>query len=116
MNSIRATNLRRRPNSTDLPWWPDWVMRAKCREYDPEIFFELGPSGRDKDKILKAKKVCWKCPVSRLCLRENIAVPYGIFGGMTPGERLTLIGLKRGMTPYKTAYSAYVQLFSRYAE
>lgn len=103
------------PITRDIPWWPEWTRHGECLKYDPEIFFDIGVSGRNPEKIKRAKAVCAKCPVIRLCLRDNIAVPYGVFGGMTPGERLKALGILRQKTPYRVGFSNYVRSYTKYA-
>ncbi len=75
------------------PWFPDWTTRAACRgkfsKDGPELFFDYG---HDKAKIASAKRVCWDCPVREECLRDNLRVPYGVFGGYTEAERSVLAG------------------------
>jgi WhiB family redox-sensing transcriptional regulator len=77
----------------DMPWFPDWTTQAACRgkfsKDGPEPFFDYGS---DKAKILNAKRVCWRCPVREECLRDNLNVPYGVFGGFTEDERSQLAG------------------------
>ena len=40
--------------------------------------------------MLKAKKICSECPVKKTCLDYAMSVPFdsGIWGGLTPNERL----------------------------
>lgn len=38
------------------------------------------------------------CPVRAECLRDNISVPYGVFGGATPLERVDIL-IVRGRIP-----------------
>jgi hypothetical protein len=64
---------------------------ARCRGVDdPEIFFPLGEkeSGPEVDV---AKAVCRLCPISELCLQDHIEVPFGVYGGTTPGERRAIL-------------------------
>lgn len=92
-----GTRLRGRiTEGRQIPWWPEWTVKARCRGLDPDIFFELGPSGRTRKLVQRAKRICSECPVRRLCLRDNLLVPYGVFGGMTPGERLRIFLQKTG--------------------
>ena len=100
----------------ELPWWPDWVIDAECRKYDPELFFELGNNGRDRRRIAYAKWICKHCPVIELCLRDNIAVPYGIFAGMTPGERLGFLGYQHRLKNQRGAYGTFLAAYSARAK
>jgi WhiB family redox-sensing transcriptional regulator len=66
-----------------------------CQETDPEAFYaEKGDWG----SIRQAKKLCEFCPVIKECGEYAIAAmePYGVWGGLTPRERVALRGLGRG--------------------
>jgi hypothetical protein len=70
----------------------DWRHRAACRNLDPEIFFpvaEVGPALARQEA--RALAVCARCPVRAECLAYALkAIPYGIAGGMTEGQRRAL--------------------------
>jgi hypothetical protein len=64
-----------------------WQERARCREYDPEVFFpEKGGSSRE------AKRICSECPVRIECLNYALRRDerYGVWGGMSERERRRL--------------------------
>jgi WhiB family redox-sensing transcriptional regulator len=71
----------------------DWRRQAACAGKDPELFF---PDHGQERKALLAKQVCGSCPVKAPCLHEALTGPQalddhaGIFGGLTPSERLKL--------------------------
>jgi WhiB family transcriptional regulator, redox-sensing transcriptional regulator len=67
----------------------NWRIYARCRDIDPEIFFE-------PRKYEQAKEVCSGCPVQIPCLNDGIlqdkelshsGVLTGVWGGLTPEER-----------------------------
>jgi WhiB family redox-sensing transcriptional regulator len=65
----------------------EWLNDAACRNKDPEIFFsELGGHFTD------AVRICATCPVTSQCLNHAIdnGEKYGVFGGLTPAQRLNL--------------------------
>ena len=72
----------------------DWQFEGACREADPELFFspesERGPRRRAREEAAKA--FCARCPVLPDCLRHALKVkePYGVWGGLTTGERQVL--------------------------
>lgn len=70
----------------------DWRHRAACRNEDPELFFPIGTSGPALLQVEQAKAVCRRCPVSAECLTWAMDRPeeYGIWGGLTEGERRAL--------------------------
>jgi WhiB family transcriptional regulator, redox-sensing transcriptional regulator len=60
-----------------------------CQETDPEAFYsEKGDWG----SIRQAKKLCESCPVIKECGEYAIAAmePYGVWGGLTPKERVAV--------------------------
>ena len=64
-----------------------WQESARCRDYDPEIFFpEKGGSSRE------AKRICADCPVRIECLNYALRRDerYGVWGGMSERERRRL--------------------------
>src|SRR5690606_12488566 len=87
---------RRAPGSAwglDTEPADDWRHHAACRDEDPELFFPIGTSGPALLQVEQAKAVCRRCPVSAECLTWALDRPeeYGIWGGLTEGERGELI-------------------------
>jgi len=71
------------------PWW---FAAAACRDADSDDFFlDRG------QKATKAKELCGRCPVVSACLQYAVdaGFDYGIFGGMTPRERMALVRQRR---------------------
>jgi len=64
-----------------------WQDQARCRQYDPELFFD--PRGRAERK---AKAVCVRCPVRMDCLLLALEsrAEFGVWGGMSTKERRVL--------------------------
>jgi len=69
----------------------EWHREAVCAQTDPEVFFAKG-------QHLNAKAVCAGCPVTNECLREALddEIEFGIWGAMSPPERLALLREERG--------------------
>ncbi|MEU6279775.1 WhiB family transcriptional regulator [Streptomyces sp. NPDC047028] len=67
-----------------------WANKAACRGQQLDQFFTDSKTG-----ISKAKQVCARCPVSQECLDEVLRSEdgsrYGVYGGLTPAERTTLM-------------------------
>ncbi|WP_062996783.1 WhiB family transcriptional regulator [Nocardia mikamii] len=61
----------------------DWQLHAACRTADVNIFYT-------DDAPEPAKRVCARCPVLTRCRDHAITShePHGIWGGLTPGERM----------------------------
>jgi len=80
-----------RPIASD---W-EWQESAACRELPTEMFFytdgERGP--RRKNRENAAKAICASCPVLQACRKQALALaePYGIWGGLTEEDRLTIL-------------------------
>lgn len=66
--------------------------RAACTKSDPEMFFSTNPY-----HVRAAKNICYGCPIIGRCLadamineqRLDADERYGIWGGHTPGERVS---------------------------
>jgi WhiB family redox-sensing transcriptional regulator len=79
-------------------WRPDvasnqeWQDRAACRTIPVELFFP--PAEQEADD---AKLICEACSVREPCLEFAIAAGerFGIWGGLTPQERRSLVAKRR---------------------
>lgn len=60
-----------------------------CRTNSPDLWF---PDSTAAKAARPAKKICWDCPRRTECLRWALQTRqgHGIFGGLTPAERLNL--------------------------
>lgn len=79
-----------RPQSEE---W-DWQLDAACRAMSPAVFFApRGLRGYALARLEReAKLVCAQCPVIEQCRTHAIEChePYGIWGGLTTPERVSL--------------------------
>jgi WhiB family redox-sensing transcriptional regulator len=68
-----------------------WQDHAACRDLDQRLFFEAAHEGSSHRalRVRTAKAVCAGCPVRGECLSFALSGPerYGIWGGLTAGER-----------------------------
>jgi hypothetical protein len=67
-----------------------WQERAACRNLKAEIFF---PRGVSEKRFDAAKAVCATCTEKEACLSLVIRLEpfedrWGVFGGLTPAERI----------------------------
>jgi WhiB family redox-sensing transcriptional regulator len=71
---------------------------VECEQV-PEIFFpEDEPAdGTRHQGIALAKVICGNCPVSYECLEYALIAeePFGIWGGMTPKNRQTILSARK---------------------
>jgi WhiB family redox-sensing transcriptional regulator len=76
---------------------PDWRRHAACRSCNPDLFFPAGTTGAALHEIAAARAVCMACPVQSQCLRFALRTgqAYGIWGGTTEDERVTMRRLSR---------------------
>ncbi|MDA4106540.1 WhiB family transcriptional regulator [Mycolicibacterium holsaticum] len=77
----------------------DWQRHARCRGMSTAIFF-VPDRERGRRKAAReeyAKHICAACLVRRECLRHAVAArePHGVWGAMTPDERVA-ISLRKG--------------------
>ena len=83
----------------------NWQRQAKCRtdQINPDLFFQADTWAPTRDRL---RRVCGVCPVRARCLRENLTVPFGMFGGLTRRERAALAAT-RGI--HMTHYTAFFE-------
>ena len=71
-----------------------WRASASCTQTDPEAFFPESNFG-----VATQKRVCAACPVRPICLGDALQdsgfTVYGIWGGLTEGERRALTATDR---------------------
>jgi WhiB family transcriptional regulator, redox-sensing transcriptional regulator len=64
----------------------DWRIFALCRDApEPDLWFPL-----TDDEAVRARKVCFACPVRDACAEASAGEPYGIFAGLDEDERRTV--------------------------
>ncbi|MFV0525995.1 MAG: WhiB family transcriptional regulator [Acidimicrobiales bacterium] len=71
-----------------------WQLRAACRGQKSVMFFAPAQGERRREKRKReqfAKDICDHCPVGAECREYALTVreQYGIWGGLTEGERRT---------------------------
>lgn len=68
-----------------------WQQEGLCSKVDADVLFS-----NDSADIAAAKAMCGQCPVARKCLDFAMSVEtaadttHGIYGGLTPDERIEL--------------------------
>ncbi|PBC36898.1 WhiB family transcriptional regulator [Rhodococcus sp. ACS1] len=69
----------------------EWRARAACHGAELTVFFSPDAErGRARDRReARARQICQRCPVLAPCRDHALAVgePYGVWGGMTEGDR-----------------------------
>jgi WhiB family redox-sensing transcriptional regulator len=87
-----VANDRWPPSGPDTRDLPRFRQEAACaRSSDPDLWFP-DDDEPDFDLVQLAKLVCHHCPVQKICLvyaMDNNET-YGIWGGLTRAERVTL--------------------------
>lgn len=87
------------PSDASLSTIPELVLVSSpdidtripaCNGLDPEVFY---PEEDNADLVEIAKQICNVCPIRVACLEQAIsqAEEFGIWGGLTKSERLTII-------------------------
>lgn len=76
----------------------EWIARAVCRDYDPELWF---PISEESDDV--ATGHCRTCPVRAECLEYALDIgAVGIWGGTTTAQRRQ-IRARRATNPPRPA-------------
>ena len=75
-----------------------WLLKAACRNEDPELFFPIGTTGPALQQIEAAKQVCRRCEATDACLEWALRTGQdaGVWGGLSDTERRTLSHRRRG--------------------
>lgn len=75
---------------TEKQYNDEWRTNANCGDADPEIFFAEGNKAPGKEMTRLARAICQECVVRVDCLDEAVSKKeaYGIWGGLTPAERV----------------------------
>jgi len=65
-----------------------WQLKAACLEAEPDLFFP-----EEGESSAPAKRICAQCLVRTECLDYALTKrePYGVFGGLSEGERTRLL-------------------------
>jgi WhiB family redox-sensing transcriptional regulator len=69
---------------------PDWMSESLCRKKHGDIWFPPFETTTPEINYAIAKKVCNVCPVWTDCLSFGKKEIYGVWGGLTPQERLPM--------------------------
>lgn len=96
------------------------LKQGACAGHEtPDLWYPELPQGRRsaitntniKAETQRAIVLCEGCPVKETCLEEGMQaenLPYGIWGGVTAGERLMLAGINaRDYPSYSEERIAY---------
>lgn len=75
-----------------LSYSDDWQLDALCRGNHAYLFFPPSTFERKEERErreMKAKAICGVCPVQDPCTQHAVSIrePFGIWGGLTEGER-----------------------------
>jgi WhiB family redox-sensing transcriptional regulator len=89
-----------------VDYW-DWQRQALCRGMDTSVFFSpTGERGRQRRaREEKARGICLRCPVKEACARTALrsGEQYGLWGGLTEGEREVLRPRRKALPPPEAA-------------
>lgn len=69
-----------------------WMLRARCRGYEPAEFFPSDGVGVDD-----ARKICAECEVRIECLEYALTnrIDHGVWGGCSERERRRILRRRR---------------------
>lgn len=77
----------------------EWQYEGACTGVDSSVFFspEAERGAKRERREEAAKTLCRRCPVIERCREHALAVrePYGVWGGMTEGERAAIARLSK---------------------
>jgi WhiB family redox-sensing transcriptional regulator len=71
-----------------------WRQRANCRGLPASWWYSPAPvTPESMTNLRKARRLCLSCEVRAECLDDGMDERYGIWGGLSPKQR---IRIKRG--------------------
>ncbi|CAM5360026.1 MULTISPECIES: WhiB family transcriptional regulator [Streptomyces] len=77
----------------------EWQERAACRGMSSAVFFSpVGERGHERRKREeRARRICGRCEVIEACaaMALDCRERYGVWGGMSAGERQGILGTGR---------------------
>lgn len=76
---------------------PDWMPDSLCAGKNGDIWFPPFETDRPEAYYYVARQVCNLCPVWKECLNLGKSETYGMWGGLTPQERLPLQRQDKGL-------------------
>ena len=72
----------------------EWQWDGACAQLSSEMFFspDSERGAKRTARETRAKEICHTCPVIDRCLQHAMETrePYGVWGGLTAGERMRL--------------------------
>jgi len=79
---------------------PRWEPEPACATTDPRVFFPEDADGRpveDGPEADPARRICAQCPLRHQCLEYalSVAMPAGIWGGLSTNERERIRAARR---------------------
>ncbi|MFE6895200.1 WhiB family transcriptional regulator [Streptomyces sp. NPDC057694] len=81
----------------------EWQEKAACRGMDSSMFFSpAGERGRRRTRREeRARRICGRCEVVEECgaMALDYKEHYGVWGGMSAGERRDVLGSAPGPAP-----------------
>jgi WhiB family redox-sensing transcriptional regulator len=86
----------------------DWMVSAKCRGVDPDLFFPTSTGNGARTAVAAAAVICRGCPVVGECREyaRELNVPFGVWGGEgRPGVH-SGFGGNRVLAPHGTEAAA----------
>lgn len=80
-----------------------WAEEAECLRMDPRVFTSQKADPTYPEDLARAKNACSHCPVTQQCLDYAMTYrPFGVWGGLTDGERRQLRKGQRVVEEIKT--------------
>lgn len=92
--------------------------RAACAGLNPDLWMPGDDATTEQitDAYAQARRVCARCPVRVTCLRtvmaqESPSARYGMWAGLTPGERTTLHKCRTGQCGHNSTTAHHHDLW-----
>jgi len=98
-----------RPHPDTLDRAPDWRANGACGSHDEPDLWYAGQNGTEaRAQTYEAQAICRGCPVLEECAEQALdrREPWGVWGGLTEGERRNILRQRGRGTGRKKAAPA----------
>lgn len=79
----------------------DWMEHALCRRKKNDFWYPPLEAKIPDQYYAIGREICHRCPVWKDCLDAGLDEKWGMWGGLTPQERLPLVDLTTKKQNYK---------------
>ena len=69
----------------------EWLSVAKCRKRKNDFWYPPLDAETPENYYAIGREICHRCPIWEGCLNKGLNEKWGMWGGLTPNERLPIV-------------------------